>query len=147
MWIPFRLVHPKREQVMSQENDVLQIVTETAKLEKHDRVTGRVRVSTKTEAVKDLVAAALERTDVEVTRVAIDREIEAMPSLRTEDGVTVVPVVEEILVVEKRLVLREEIHIRKITTTEHVEVPVTLRKQHAVIQRDEVPAIKNEEET
>ena len=53
----------------------------------------------------------------------------------TTTDVTVVPVLEEVLVVEKRLVLKEELHIRRRIETEAVEVPVTLRKQRAVIER------------
>ncbi|MCJ2115201.1 DUF2382 domain-containing protein, partial [Methylobacterium sp. J-001] len=41
----------------------------------------------------------------------------------------------EILVVEKRLVLREEVHVRQTTAGEDVEMPVTLRRQHAGIER------------
>lgn len=131
---------------MTDQDHTIQIVSETAILQKQDRVTGRVRVSTRTEATKELVSAALDRSDVEVTRVAIDRDIDVVPAVRSEDGVTIVPVVEEILVVEKRLVLREEIHIRQTTTTQSVEMPVTLRKQHAVIERDDVPETPSEEE-
>jgi hypothetical protein len=49
--------------------------------------------------------------------------------------VTIVPVLEEVLFVEKRLVLKEELHIRRQATTETVEVPVTLRKQRAIVER------------
>ena len=129
-----------------QDDDVLPIVTETATLQKRDVVTGRVRVQTQTQAHEELVSAALEQSDVEVTRVPVDREIDAAPSVRTEGGVTIVPVVEEILVVEKRLVLREEIHIRQTTRTQSVEVPVTLRKQHAVVDRDAPATNPNEED-
>jgi stress response protein YsnF len=45
-------------------------------------------------------------------------------------------VLEEVLVVEKRLVLKEELHIRRRVETETVEVPVTLRKQRAVVERE-----------
>jgi stress response protein YsnF len=76
----------------------------------------------------------------------VDREIDAAPSVRTERGVTIVPVVEERLVVEKRLVLREEIHIRQTTRTQSVEVPVTLRKQYAVVERDAPATNPNEED-
>jgi stress response protein YsnF len=55
--------------------------------------------------------------------------------VRTEGDVVIVPVLEEVLVVEKRLVLKEELHIRRDATRENVEVPVTLRKQRAVIER------------
>ena len=48
---------------------------------------------------------------------------------------TIVPVFEEVLVVEKRLVLKEELHLRKCTSVEAVEAPVTLRKQTARVER------------
>ena len=57
------------------------------------------------------------------------------------------PVVEEVVVVEKRLVLKEEIHIRRTAQTEAVEVPVTLRKQRAVVERlgPDTPSSSEEE--
>lgn len=132
---------------MTETPQVLQIVEETATLEKRDVVTGRVRVSTRTDTTEELVSAALERRDVEVTRVLVNRDVDAIPAVRTEGDLTIIPVVEEILVVEKRLVLREEIHLRQVTTTQSVEMPVTLRQQHAVVERDDVPAYPKEEET
>jgi uncharacterized protein (TIGR02271 family) len=132
---------------MPEKDDVLPIIEESVTLEKRDVVTERVRVHTRTTTEDELVSAALERTDVEVTRVPVDREIDAAPPIRTEGGVTIIPVVEEILVVEKRLVLREEIHVRQTATTEKVELPVTLRKQHAVIDQRDVAPNPNEEET
>ena len=131
---------------MQNDHDVLPIVEETATLSKRDVVTGRVKVHTRTSTQEELVSAALERTDVSVTRVPVDREIEEAPPIRTQGDVTIIPVVEEILVVEKRLVLREEIHIRQTATTETVEVPVSLRKQEAVIDQQDVTLNPNEEE-
>ena len=132
---------------MPEPEETLQIVNETASLEKRDRLTGRVRVSTRTEVTDELVSAALESNEVEVTRLPINRQVDVAPPMRSAGNVTIVPVVEEILVVEKRLVLVEEIHIRQVTTTQSVEVPVSLRKQHAEIERDDVPSSPNKEET
>ena len=135
------------ESAMQHDKEVLPIIEETATLSKREVVTDRVRVRTRTSTQEELVSAALERTDVEVTRVPVDREIEMAPPVRTQGDVTIIPVVEEILVVEKRLVLREEIHIRQTATTETVEVPVTLRKQEAVIDQQDVTTNSIEEET
>lgn len=44
------------------------------------------------------------------------------PEIRTEGDVTIVPVLEEVLVVEKRLVLKEELHIRRRVAAETVEI-------------------------
>ena len=62
-------------------------------------------------------------------------DVDAMPVAQVEGKITIIPVVEEIVVVEKRLVLVEEIRIRKIATSQEVSIPVTLRKQTATIER------------
>ncbi len=98
-------------------------------------VTGKVRVHTRTESLQEIAEAELERETVEVTRVPVDREINEIPCIRTEGDLTIVPVVEEVLVVEKRLFLKEEIHLRRRRTTEIVSVPVEVRKQRAEIER------------
>jgi stress response protein YsnF len=49
----------------------------------------------------------------------------------------VIPVVEEILVVERRLVLKEEIHVRRVRTTTRHRETVTLREEEIVIERAE----------
>ncbi len=49
--------------------------------------------------------------------------------------VTIISIVEERLIVERQLVVVEEIRLHRHATTESVEVPVTLRKQRAVVER------------
>jgi stress response protein YsnF len=115
--------------------EIIPLVEETATVDKRQVVTGRVRVQTITDIVEELARADVQRESVGVTRVPIDKVVETAPEIRTEGDVTVVPVLEEVLVVEKRLVLKEELHIRRRIETEAVEVPVTLRKQRAVIER------------
>ena len=116
--------------------EVIPLVEETATVGKRQVVTGHVRVQTVTDTVEELARADVQRETVEVTRVPIDRMVETAPEIRTEGDVTILPVVEEVLVVEKRLVLKEELHIRRRVETETVEVPVTLRKQRAVVERE-----------
>jgi uncharacterized protein (TIGR02271 family) len=116
---------------------VVPLLEEEVRVAKEEVSTGRVRVRTLVETVEEQARAVLEGERVEITRVPVDRVVDEAPSLRTEDGVTIVPVLEEGLFVEKRLVLKEELHIRRHATTETVEVPVTLRKQRAVVDRME----------
>ncbi len=102
------------------------------------RVTGTVRVDVRTETVEELARASLSRTDVTVDRRDVDRMLdpgEDPPRVRTEDGVTIVPILEERLVVETRLFLKAELHIATTTLTEEVETPVTLRRQRAEVTR------------
>ena len=111
------------------------IVEEQLRLDKRETVTGRVRVRTAVDVVEEMAQATLDRETVEVTRVPVDRVVDEAPGIRTENDVTIVPVLEEVLVVEKRLVLKEELHIRRQSRTEEVQVPVELRKQRAVVER------------
>ncbi len=115
--------------------ETLALVEESLRVDKREVMAGRVRVRTETDTVEEMARAMIDEETVEVTRVPVGREVTAAPAVRTEDGVVIVPVMEEVLVVEKRLVLREELHIRRQVKQENVEVPVTLRKQRAVVER------------
>ena len=48
-----------------------------------------------------------------------------------EGDTTIIPVVEEVVVVERRLVLREEIRVRKRRVEQAERVRVTLRQERA----------------
>lgn len=99
--------------------------------------TGRVRIRTVVDENRVWVREDLERESVEVVRVPIDRQVDVVPQVRVENDVIIVPVVEEVVVVEKRLVLVEELHVHRRRTTEHVEEPVTLRRTRAEVERVE----------
>jgi uncharacterized protein (TIGR02271 family) len=116
---------------------VVPLLQEEVRVDKREVLTGKVRIQTVAEAFEEKAEAVLQGERVEVTRIPVDRVVSEAPAVRTEGGVTIVPVLEEILFVEKRLVLKEELHIRRTATTETVELPVTLRKQRAVIERVE----------
>lgn len=125
-------------ELRAQTEVTIPVLEERARIDKQAVETGRVRVRTHSETTEQVLRETLRRDAVGVSRVAINRTLtegEEIPSIRTEDGVTVIPVLEEVVVVEKRLVLREEVRIRQTTSGEDVEVPVTLRRQRAVIER------------
>lgn len=106
----------------------------TVDVRKVDR--GGIRVTTRVLTHEDNVVRALTRETVDVVRVPVGREVDAVPPVREEaDGTIVVPVVEERLVVETRLVLREEVHLRRRRETETVAVPVALRREEAEVER------------
>lgn len=114
----------------------LPLFEERATVEVRKVERGRVRVSTRVLTHEENVVRAVTREAVEIVRVPVGREVDAVPSVREEpDGTLVVPVVEERLVVETRLVLREEVHLRRRRETETVTVPVTLRREEAEVRR------------
>lgn len=118
-----------------QTGEAVPLLEEEMRVNKRSVATGKVRVRSVVDTIEEVARAALAEDRVEVTRVPLNREVSAAPPVRTEGEVTIVPVMEEVLVVEKRLVLKEELHIRRRVTHENVEVPITLRKQRAVIER------------
>jgi stress response protein YsnF len=111
------------------------LAKEQAEIQVEPKLAGRVRVTTKTHEIEDRATATLEHSDLQVTRVPIDQVVDVAPEVRVEGDVTIVPVLEEVLVVEKRLVLKEELHIKRVRNIETVDVPVKLRKQEATIER------------
>jgi uncharacterized protein (TIGR02271 family) len=118
------------------DEDTVGLAVETLSVDKRAVLTGRVRIRTETEQVEEIAKVALKSEVVEVTRVAIDRVVERPPPIRTEGDVTIIPVLEEVAFVEKRLVLKEELHVRRKASTDEVEVPVTLRRQHAIVEHE-----------
>lgn len=99
-----------------------------------------VRVATVTRSHDSLVEEKLTHRRVEITHVPMGYFVDAIPPVREEGDLTIMPVVEEIVVVERRLLLKEEVHIRRTQQVEqHVET-VTLRRQEAVVTRTPIIA-------
>ena len=117
-----------------QDAETVQIVAEHARIDKREVVTGRVDVRTVTDTVEEHVRSTLRGETVDVTRVPVGREVTVAPAIRTEGDTTIIPVLEEIIVVEKRLVLKEEVRIRRIARSDEVETTVPLRRQRAVVE-------------
>ena len=111
------------------------VVEEHLRVEKRNKLTGRVRVSTQTEVVENIVPVSLSRMDVDVVRVPVDLPIESVPAIVTEGDLTIIPVVEERLVVTRQLYLREEVHLRRIEHRDTSDLPVTIRRQTVAVER------------
>ena len=107
--------------------------------------TDRLRVRTVTEEVPVWRSEQLESGEIDVERVKVDRPVDTAPAPYEEDGAWIVPVVEERLVVEKRLFVIEELRIRRRAVTESVPIIDTLRRQRAIVERD-VPSSTGEDE-
>ena len=114
---------------------VVPLVAEAAVVTKKAVTTGRVRISTHVEEHSELIREALRYDDVVVERVEIGDVVQVAPEVRMDGDVLVYPIVEEVLVVEKRLVLKEEIRITRRSRVDTVEREVTLRSVRADVER------------
>jgi len=117
------------------DDGVLPLVEERLHISKEKRETGRVQISTQTETVDSLLPIELSSLEVDVVRVPIDRRIDRVPEIVTEGDLTIIPVVEERVVVTRELYLREEIHVRRVEHRETTEIPVSTRRQTARVER------------
>ena len=82
-------------------------------------MTGGVRLVKKVTEHEETVDLPLLRADVQVERVPINRVVLEAPPSRQEGDTLIVPILEEVLVTEKRLMLKEEVRITRTQT----EVP------------------------
>jgi stress response protein YsnF len=79
----------------------------------------------------------LQRESVEVRRVPVDRLVEGgePPAPRYEGDTLVVPVLEEVLVVERRLRVKEELHITRTRVEERYQDTVALKAERVEVER------------
>lgn len=101
--------------------------------------TERVRISKAVTEREAIVAPLLIADDVEVERRTLDppRVVDQAPPIRYEDDTTILPVLEERLVVEKRLVVREELRITRIRREYREPQRVVLRREHVSVERSQ----------
>jgi len=113
---------------------VLSLAAEAAVVSKRVRRT-LVRASRTTSSRSEAVEVDLKHEQVVIERVPVGRVVDSVPPVRQEGDVTIMSVVEEELVVVRRLILKEEVHVRRVqTTVPHTET-VTLRQQHVTVTR------------
>jgi stress response protein YsnF len=90
----------------------------------------------------EVVDEALQSEEVDVERVTINRPIDEPPAVRHEGDILIIPLLEEVLFVEKRLVLREEIRIKKVQKEIRAPQQVTLRQEQVEIERKPGPSTR-----
>jgi uncharacterized protein (TIGR02271 family) len=122
---------------MTEEQEVaaIPLVEERVSVTKREVETGRFRIAVSVEEREDNVPVELSHSEVEIERVPVNKSVSELPSVRLEGSTTVIPVVEEVVVIEKRLVLVEEIHVRRKSTTETRELPVTTKSEKVQIDK------------
>jgi uncharacterized protein (TIGR02271 family) len=115
----------------------LQLFAEELSVAKETLETGRVRISTHTKEREAVVDQDLARERVEIETIPLGVQIETVPEVRQEGDTTIIPVVEEQLVVKRRLMLKEEVRITRVRSTERHQQEIKLRYQEATVTRQE----------
>ena len=118
------------------DEEVVPVVEEAAVVRKERVVTETVRLHKRVHEEEEVLDVPVRTEAVEVERVPVGRWLDAPAEVRREGDTTVYPVVEEVLVVEKRLRLVEEVRVTRRQGTRRVQERVGLRREEVVVERE-----------
>lgn len=119
----------------SDEPVIVPLVEEQLHVGKRVIETGVVRVHTQVHERVEVIDEPLLEEHIDVERVPVNRPVDGPVSVRQEGDTTIVPVVREVLVVQKQLMLVEEIRLTRRVTEARRPQRVTLRSEEAHIER------------
>src|SRR5829696_6311331 len=114
---------------------VVPVIEEELRVGKRVVETGRVRIRKTVHEHEEVVDEPLMREEYDVERVPIDEFVDAPVGPRHEGETLIVPVLEEVLVVEKRLVVREELRITRKRTEGRRPQRVKLLSEEVSVER------------
>lgn len=117
------------------EKQVIPVIEEQLSVFNREVESGGVRITKVIREHEEVVDEPLLREDVQVERVPVERYVDGPVEVRYEGDTTIIPVVEEVLVVEKRLLLKEELHVTKKRREVREPETVTLRREEVEIER------------
>ncbi|RYY21553.1 MAG: DUF2382 domain-containing protein [Cytophagaceae bacterium] len=114
---------------------VLPVIEEVVRLDKQTVETGRVVLHKMVHVETQTVDVPLREERVQVQRVAVNRYVDEAPPVRHEGDTMIVPIVREELVITKRLLLVEELHVHKQVLTTQTPQTVELRREEITYER------------
>lgn len=117
------------------ENTVIPVIQEEVVFEKRVVESGKVRISKHIREYEETIDEPLFREDVVVERVPLNQFIETRPVVRQEGDTMIIPVVQEQVVIQKRLVLVEELRVKKQIIEMHQPQQITLLKEEVEVNR------------
>jgi uncharacterized protein (TIGR02271 family) len=111
------------------------VVREDLDVTKQRHQSGRVVVHITPSTRREVLDLPTVEEHVDVSRVPVNRVVDAAEPARQEGDVMVIPVYEEVVVVERRLMLKEEIRVARRRTVRHEKQEVELRSDDVHVVR------------
>jgi uncharacterized protein (TIGR02271 family) len=116
---------------------VIPVVAEELQVGRQVVETGRVRVTKVVHEDQETVDQPTVTEEVVVERVPVNQFVEAAPAPRQEGETLVLPVLEEVVVVQRKLLLKEEVRVTKRRTESRQPQTVSVRREEVKIERIE----------
>lgn len=122
---------------MDRENDdvVVPVVSEELHADAVPVQTGGVRVTKHVKSYDEILEQELRKGRVEVKRVKTERVVDGPQPIQRLGNKLIIPVVAEVLHVQKRWVVTEEIHLTQIEERESVQQKVKVSHEEAEVER------------
>jgi uncharacterized protein (TIGR02271 family) len=116
--------------------EMIPLAEERIEVAKREVERGRVVVRKHVDTREEIAEAVLHQDELSVERVPVWMPVDAPPPVREEGDVLIVPVLEEQLVIQTRLILKEELRITRRRREERFRQPVRLRAERAEVVRE-----------
>lgn len=114
---------------------VIPVIEEQIQVGKQVVETGKLRITKTIHEEAQQVDLPLLQEEFSVERVPINEYVDTPPATRVEGDTTIYPVLKEVLVIEKKLVLVEEVRITKRQQIAHDPQHIILRKEEVTVDR------------
>jgi stress response protein YsnF len=119
---------------MKKKEVVIPVVEETAHVTRRTVDRGSVRVSEVVTEREETIDTSTTEDEIEIEHVARNTWLKKPAKPRREGDTLIVPVMEEITVVEKRIMLREELYIRTKKVRKPASEKVRLRREEVRVE-------------
>jgi uncharacterized protein (TIGR02271 family) len=122
---------------------VIPVIEENIHIDKRVIDATKVQISKKVNTEEVTVNVPTVHEEVSVERVTVNQYVDTPPEIKQEGDTTIIPIMKEVsimkevLVVEKRLMLVEEVHVTRRRVETQVSQNELLRKEEIFIERKE----------
>lgn len=118
----------------AKETLVVPILSERVSVEKRLVEKGQIVLQKHVTEHDEVVDEPLLQDEYRIERVVVNQEVSSPPPIRYEGDTMIIPVLQEVLVVEKRLMVKEELHLIKQQITTSQPQTVSLRAEEIVVE-------------
>ena len=127
---------PTTHNPVGSESMKIPVIEERISIDKKVEETGKVRLTKKVHEEEKMVDVPSMQEEVEVERISINKFVDSPPPpVRQEGDTTIISVLREVTVIEKRLELVEEVRITKRKVKSYTTQRVTLRREEVDVER------------
>lgn len=119
------------------ENEIIRVHQEGIDISKKvvDRRKISLHKSVNTETVSHDIP--LLRDNIRIEHITFNKEVAEIPKIREKGNMIIIPVIEEVAVVTKKIMLVKEIHITNEQTEKIEHIETSLRKESVTIDKKE----------